>query len=300
MILHLNGYQDRQPTVLARLPKAELRRTPARLRLRPDHVTGDGAAAVHRRRWPRHGHRPGPHRHHPARRAQGRCRRPPRWPVIVLRTQGAGPARPGSTACPWRTPDAPTRCPVRRADRSGAPRPAGAVAALLPARGAVRRRRGTPAAVLATVRGEHVDWAPPPANGRTPAARRCPAATGEVRRPRRRTRCEHARGHPECWATCWRTSWPPPPARRDFRLVGPDETASTASRPSTPPAARRWQERTLPVDEDLDRHGPCDGDPLRTHLPRAGWRATLTGRHGLFSCYEAFVHIVDSAGQPAH
>lgn len=82
--------------------------------------------------------------------------------------------------------------------------------------------------------------------------------------------------------------------RRDFRLVGPDETASNRLGAVFGATGKAWQERTLQVDEHLDRHGRVM-EVLSEHLCQ-GWLEgyTLTGRHGLFSCYEAFVHIVDS------
>ncbi|MGW3981101.1 phosphoketolase family protein [Streptomyces mirabilis] len=82
--------------------------------------------------------------------------------------------------------------------------------------------------------------------------------------------------------------------RRDFRLVGPDETASNRLGAVFGATGKAWQAQTLQVDEHLDRHGRVM-EVLSEHLCQ-GWLEgyTLTGRHGLFSCYEAFVHIVDS------
>ncbi|MGX9890975.1 phosphoketolase family protein [Streptomyces sp. NPDC002276] len=82
--------------------------------------------------------------------------------------------------------------------------------------------------------------------------------------------------------------------RRDFRLVGPDETASNRLQAVFNASGKAWQAQTLPVDEHLDRHGRVM-EILSEHTCQ-GWLEgyLLTGRHGLFSCYEAFVHIVDS------
>ncbi|TWV56741.1 phosphoketolase family protein [Streptomyces misionensis] len=82
--------------------------------------------------------------------------------------------------------------------------------------------------------------------------------------------------------------------RRDFRLVGPDETASNRLQAVYEASGKAWQAEVLPVDEHLDRHGRVL-EVLSEHLCQ-GWLEgyLLTGRHGLFSCYEAFVHIVDS------
>ncbi|WP_327365601.1 phosphoketolase family protein [Streptomyces sp. NBC_01217] len=82
--------------------------------------------------------------------------------------------------------------------------------------------------------------------------------------------------------------------RRDFRVVGPDETASNRLDALYEATGKTWQERILPTDEHLTRDGRVM-EVLSEHLCQ-GWLEgyLLTGRHGLFSCYEAFAHIVDS------
>jgi xylulose-5-phosphate/fructose-6-phosphate phosphoketolase len=81
---------------------------------------------------------------------------------------------------------------------------------------------------------------------------------------------------------------------RNFRVVGPDETASNRLDALFEVTDRVWMAKTSPVDE----HESPDGrvmEVLSEHLCQ-GWLEgyLLTGRHGLFSCYEAFIHIVDS------
>jgi xylulose-5-phosphate/fructose-6-phosphate phosphoketolase len=82
--------------------------------------------------------------------------------------------------------------------------------------------------------------------------------------------------------------------RRDFRVVGPDETASNRLEALFEATGKAWQARILPTDENLTRDGRVM-EVLSEHLCQ-GWLEgyLLTGRHGIFSCYEAFVHIVDS------
>ncbi|MGC5345599.1 phosphoketolase family protein [Streptomyces sp. DT171] len=82
--------------------------------------------------------------------------------------------------------------------------------------------------------------------------------------------------------------------RRDFRLVGPDETASNRLDAVYEASGKAWQARVLPTDEHLARDGRVM-EVLSEHLCQ-GWLEgyLLTGRHGLFSSYEAFAHIVDS------
>ncbi|WP_373878605.1 phosphoketolase family protein [Ancylobacter defluvii] len=81
---------------------------------------------------------------------------------------------------------------------------------------------------------------------------------------------------------------------RNFRLVGPDETASNRLDAVFEVTNRVWMEAIEPYDTGLARQGRVM-EVLSEHLCQ-GWLEgyLLTGRHGLFSCYEAFIHIVDS------
>jgi xylulose-5-phosphate/fructose-6-phosphate phosphoketolase len=83
-------------------------------------------------------------------------------------------------------------------------------------------------------------------------------------------------------------------ANRNFRVVGPDETASNRLQALYSATAKTWLGRELPHDEDLAADGRVM-EILSEHTCQ-GWLEgyLLTGRHGLFSCYEAFIHIVDS------
>jgi len=80
----------------------------------------------------------------------------------------------------------------------------------------------------------------------------------------------------------------------NFRLFGPDETASNRLSDVFAVTARAWDAETAPTDEDLAPKGRVM-EILSEHLCQ-GWLEgyLLTGRHGLFNCYEAFIHIVDS------
>jgi xylulose-5-phosphate/fructose-6-phosphate phosphoketolase len=79
-----------------------------------------------------------------------------------------------------------------------------------------------------------------------------------------------------------------------FRLLGPDETASNRLGDVFAVTDRAWNAETLPTDEHLAPGGRVM-EVLSEHLCQ-GWLEgyLLTGRHGLFNCYEAFIHIVDS------
>jgi len=81
---------------------------------------------------------------------------------------------------------------------------------------------------------------------------------------------------------------------RNFRVVGPDETASNRLTALFEVTGRTWMAETLPEDDHLSPDGRVM-EILSEHTCQ-GWLEgyLLTGRHGLFSCYEAFIHIVDS------
>ncbi|WP_029592562.1 phosphoketolase [Franconibacter pulveris] len=80
----------------------------------------------------------------------------------------------------------------------------------------------------------------------------------------------------------------------NFRLFGPDETASNRLSNVFDVTNRTWQEPVEPYDEQLAPDGRVM-EILSEHQCQ-GWLEgyLLTGRHGLFNCYEAFIHIVDS------
>ena len=81
---------------------------------------------------------------------------------------------------------------------------------------------------------------------------------------------------------------------KNFRVFGPDETASNRIQEVEVGTGKAWMAEVLPVDEMLSETGHVM-EVLSEHLCQ-GWLEgyLLTGRHGFFSCYEAFIHIVDS------
>ena len=81
---------------------------------------------------------------------------------------------------------------------------------------------------------------------------------------------------------------------RNFRVFGPDETASNRLSALFDTTERQWMAKILPEDEHLAPEGRVM-EILSEHTCQ-GWLEgyLLTGRHGFFSCYEAFIHIVDS------
>jgi xylulose-5-phosphate/fructose-6-phosphate phosphoketolase len=83
-------------------------------------------------------------------------------------------------------------------------------------------------------------------------------------------------------------------AERNFRIFGPDETVSNGLAAVFEATHRQWEAATAPGDQWLAPQGRVM-EMLSEHQCE-GWLEgyLLTGRHGLFNCYEAFIHIVDS------
>ena len=83
-------------------------------------------------------------------------------------------------------------------------------------------------------------------------------------------------------------------AERNFRVFGPDETVSNGLAAVLETTNRQWDAATAPGDQWLAPQGRVM-EMLSEHQCE-GWLEgyLLTGRHGLFNCYEAFIHIVDS------
>ncbi|WP_333778268.1 phosphoketolase family protein [Streptomyces sp. IBSBF 3136] len=294
-ILHLNGYKIANPTVLSRLPEDELDALLRGYGHEPLHVTGDDPAEVHRAMAGAMD-RALDHiaRVQRAAREDGATERA-HWPVIVLRTPKGwtGPAEVDGVPVEgtWRAHQVPlagvrenpqhlrqleewlrSYRPEELFGPDGRPHPD--VLAAVP--GGTRRLGATPHANG----GLLVRDLPVPALESFAVPVDKPGATlheptrvlgGLLERIMRDTA-----------------------AGRNFRVVGPDETASNRLQAVFDASGKAWQAAVLPVDEHLDRHGRIL-EILSEHLCQ-GWLEgyLLTGRHGLFSCYEAFVHIVDS------
>ncbi|MFC7796438.1 phosphoketolase family protein [Streptomyces cinereoruber] len=294
-ILHLNGYKIANPTVLARLPEAELDELLRGYGHEPLHVTGDDPRQVHRAMAAAMDTALDRIRDVQQEARDGGSAERPRWPVIVLRTPKG-----------WTGPEEVDGLPVEGTWRSHQ--------VPLPGVRENAEHRAQLEAWLRSYRPEELfgdDGAP---SARVLAC----VPDGE----RRLGATPHANGG------LLRRDLPVPPLerfavpveepgatrheptgvlgdlleavmdatadRRDFRLVGPDETASNRLQAVYGASGKAWQEPLLKTDEHLDRHGRVM-EILSEHTCQ-GWLEgyLLTGRHGLFSCYEAFVHIVDS------
>jgi xylulose-5-phosphate/fructose-6-phosphate phosphoketolase len=84
-------------------------------------------------------------------------------------------------------------------------------------------------------------------------------------------------------------------AQRNFRIFGPDETLSNGLGAVFEATPRQWNAATIPGDELLAPDGRVIDSMLSEHQCEGLLEGyLLTGRHGLFNCYEAFIHIVGS------
>src|SRR2546421_2968052 len=291
-ILHLNGYKIANPTILARIPEAELRQLLEGYGYTPYIIAGDDPMDMHQRmaalldlvldeieeiqgKARKHGN--------PVR---------PRWPMIVLRTPKGWTGPKEVDGLPvegtWRSHQVPVDNPskpehLRVLDqwlRSYRPEE------LFDADGALVHEL----AGLAP-KGQRRMSANPHANGgellqelRLPDFRDYAI---KVERP----------GTTFDEATRVLGSFLRDVIKRNphnFRLMGPDETNSNRLNAVFDVTNRDWMAETLPTDDHLAPDGRVM-EVLSEHLCQ-GWLEgyLLTGRHGLFNCYEAFTHIVDS------
>jgi xylulose-5-phosphate/fructose-6-phosphate phosphoketolase len=290
-ILHLNGYKIANPTVLARISDDELAALFTGYGYVPYLVAGDDPAEVHQRlaatldevfdriaEIQR------------AARADGVVERP-RWPMVVLRTPKGwtGPKQVGGRPVEgtWRSHQVPLS--AARDDTEH-------LAALAEWMRSYRPDQlfdagGAPQAEIVNwlPRGELRMGASPHANGgRHPRALELPdfrlygVKAGEMAEATR------------VLGGWLRDVVAANSTQRNFRLVGPDETESNRLGAVLEVTDKVWRGAILPVDEHLAPHGRVM-EILSEHTCQ-GWLEgyLLTGRHGLFSCYEAFVHIVDS------
>jgi xylulose-5-phosphate/fructose-6-phosphate phosphoketolase len=305
-ILHLNGYKIANPTILARISDEELTSLLVGYGYRPYLVAGDDPPAVHQRLAATMDAALAEIDAIQSRaRANGGPAQRPVWPMIVLRTPKGwtGPSwvdgrRVEGT---WRSHQVPLSAarddpahlaqleewlrsyrPDELFDADGVPRPE--VVGWLPT-------------------GDLRMGATPHANGgrltrplelpdfRDYAVPVEPAATG------------HGGGRPPGFPVAeptrvlgafLRDVVTANAPHGNFRIVGPDETESNRIGAVLDVTDKVWWGAMSDVDEHLARHGRVM-EILSEHTCQ-GWLEgyLLTGRHGLFSCYEAFTHIVDS------
>jgi xylulose-5-phosphate/fructose-6-phosphate phosphoketolase len=296
-ILQLNGYKIANPTIPARIGDEQLGALLTGYGYQPYLVDGDDPAVVHQAMAATVDHAVGRIREiQRAARSGGGAPQRPRWPLIVLRTPKGwtGPVELDGKpmANTWRAHQVPLTKPrsddVQRAaledwmrsyrpdelfDEQGTPR--SELTAWLPA---AQRRMG----------------ASPHANGglllRELELPDMAAYAVKVEAPGADTSVEATRVLGRYLADVFRLN----ADHGNFRLFGPDETASNRLDAVYDVTQKAWVGETLPTDEHLAADGRVM-EILSEHTCQ-GWLEgyLLTGRHGLFSCYEAFVHLVDS------
>jgi xylulose-5-phosphate/fructose-6-phosphate phosphoketolase len=304
-VLHLNGYKIANPTVLARIPESELRALLEGYGYAPRFVEGEEPAAMHQlmaatleeitaeiaeiqRRARTQGSTPsgaqaGKH---------GEAARP-RWPMIVLRTPKGWTGPKVVDGLPAEGSFRSHQVPL--ADLAGNPEHLAQLEEwmrsyrpqeLFDERGALRAEL----AALAP-EGDRRMGSNPHANGgvllrdlELPDFREyavdVPSPTASVSEPTRvlgEFLRDVIRLNPD-----------------SFRLMGPDETASNRLGAVLEVTNRAWDAERLESDDHLAPDGRVM-EILSEHLCQ-GWLEgyLLTGRHGLFNSYEAFIHIVDS------
>ena len=293
-VLHLNGYKIANPTVLARIPEDELRALMEGYGHAPRFVTGDDPEAIHDAMAEALDDALDEIRafQELARSGVGRAERP-RWPMIVLRTPKGwtGPHEVDGVQVEgnWRSHQVPlsgigdnpehlalleewlrSYRPDELFDDAGRP-----VADLLAQAPGDRLRMGaSPHANGGEIlRGlEMPDFAAYAVGVDEPAT-----TSSEATRVLGAFLRDVVRANP-----------------RTFRLFGPDETASNRLGAVFEATDRTWSAELEPGDDHLAPDGRVM-EVLSEHMCQ-GWLEgyLLTGRHGLFSCYEAFIHIVDS------
>ncbi len=294
-ILHLNGYKIANPTILARIPRNELESLLIGYGWQPHFVVGDDPKQMHQQMASTldrvldeiaaiKGEA----------RSTDKVTRP-RWPMIVLQSPKGwtGPKIVDGVQVEgtWRAHQVPlaglatnpthlrlleewlrSYRPAELFDAEGAPRPQ--LLELVP-KGA--RRMGSN----------------PHANGGLLLADLAlpPIADYAVSVPKPGARTAESTRVLGQWL---RDIFKNSAQARNFRLFGPDETSSNRLDAVFEVTNRAWAAQMVPGDTNLR----CDGrvmEVLSEHQCE-GWLEgyLLTGRHGLFACYEAFIHIVDS------
>jgi xylulose-5-phosphate/fructose-6-phosphate phosphoketolase len=292
-VLALNGYKIANPTVLARIPREELTALLEGYGHRPIYVEGSEPEDVHQKMAAALDDALDDIRSIQERARAGGLADRPRWPMIVLATPKGWTGPKEVDGLPvegtWRSHQVPlagladnpehlaelerwmkSYRPEELFDESGALVPE--LAALAPEgerrMGANPHANGgllTQALELPDFRDYAVD-VPAPARASSEATR----VLGEFLR-------DVVRKNPD-----------------RFRIFGPDETASNRLSAVFEATDRQWEAERLPTDEDLAPEGRVI-EVLSEHMCQ-GWLEgyLLTGRHGLFNCYEAFIHIIDS------
>ncbi len=294
-ILHLNGYKIANPAILARIGANELQSLFTGYGYHPFLVAGDDPKVMHQLMATTLDKVLDEIRTIQRTAREGRLRARPSWPMIILKTPKGwtGPKEVDGlkTEGFWRSHQVPfaematkpdhvklleswmkSYRPEELFDEDGAPR--ADIAALAPS-------------------GDRRMSANPHANGgllrRELELPDIAAYAVKVEKPG-----EHTAEATSVMAEFLRDIIKNSEGKRNFRLFGPDETVSNRLSRVFEATDRAWDAETLPYDDHLAPTGRVM-EILSEHTCQ-GWLEgyLLTGRHGLFNCYEAFIHIIDS------
>ena len=293
-ILHLNGYKIANPTVLARIPRAELDQLLRGYGYEPVHVEGRDPARMHQQMAAALDQVVAA-----IRDIQGTARRKgyqgrPRWPMIVLRS-------PKGWTCPreidgkrcedyWRS----HQVPMGEMDQPGHVKVLETwLRSYRPEELFDERGRLQPELAALAPKGERRMGANPHANGG--------ALTRDLVLPDFRAYAVDvpAPGFPQAEATRAQGRYLAEVMKcnleaRNFRVFSPDENASNRWQDIFSVTPRGFTGEILPTDDHVAPDGRVM-EMLSEHQCQ-GWLEgyLLTGRHGFFNCYEAFIHIIDS------
>jgi xylulose-5-phosphate/fructose-6-phosphate phosphoketolase len=292
-ILHLNGYKIANPTVLARIPHEELKALLEGYGYKPHFVEGSDPEAMHNLMAATLDEvLDDIDRIQQRARQDGELKRP-RWPMIVLRTPKGWTGPKEVDGLPAEGSFRSHQVPL--ADVRGNPQHLAQLEVwmrsykpeeLFDKDGAVRAeiRKLAPDGDLRMSANPH-------ANGGL--------LLRELDLPDFRKYAIEVSAPASSWSEAMRVmgGWLRDVVKanpKNFRVFGPDETASNRLGAVLEVTNRTWEAELLATDDHLAPDGRVM-EVLSEHLCQ-GWLEgyLLTGRHGLFNCYEAFIHIIDS------
>ncbi len=297
-VLHLNGYKLSGPTIFARIPPDRLHDYLVGMGYTPREVAGDDPEAVHRALWQAMDWAHDTIRQRQAEARAGRAFERIDWPLIVLRTPKGWTApktldgRPlEGTFHSHQVPiEDPATNPAHRRileqwlrsyhpeelfDRAG--RPTTSTTAIFPPRELRLGHAPQANGGMLRIPLELPDTTPHAVDVQEPGA---PITEGTT-----------------ILGRYLRDAFAANRANRNFRLVSPDETSSNRLQAVFQETQRTWLLPRIPSDEHLAPDGRVM-EILSEHCCE-GWLEgyVLSGRHGVFACYEAFLSIVDSMVQ---
>ncbi len=292
-VLHLNGYKIANPTVLARIPQAELRSLMEGYGYAPRFVEGDDPETMHQLMAATLNEVMAEIAEIQHRAREDGVQERPRWPMIVLRTPKGWTGPKIVDGLPAEGSFRSHQVPL--ADLAGNPEHLRQLEEWLASYrpGELFDEDGALRSELAALapEGRRRMGANPHANGglllrelELPDFRsyavEVPAPTASISEPTR------------VLGSFLRDAISANPA--NFRIMGPDETASNRLGAVFEVTNRAWDAQLLESDDHLAPDGRVM-EVLSEHLCE-GWLEgyLLTGRHGLFNSYEAFIHLVDS------